>query len=112
MKVVSDSVNKVIVKLVGKWVSSFEFFDVVVSSITKESFFFVFSQQSRDLTCRQDHIDEFEEFFFLDFRVSEDEATILSKSTCDFKILFDIFFEIFFTVVFNQLDLFVIHSFN
>ena len=51
MKIISDSVNEVVVELTGGRVSTSEFFHIFISGITKEGFLFILSQQSRNLTC-------------------------------------------------------------
>ena len=112
MEIVSDSVDEIVVKLTRLRISSFEFFDVIISSITKESFFLIFGKKTRDLTCRQDHIDELQKLFFFDLWVSKNEAAISAETTCDFEVFFNIFLEIFFSIVLYQLNLLVIHSLN
>lgn len=92
MKIISDSINKVRIKLTWRRISSFEFFNVIISSISKESFFLVLRQQSWNLTSRKNHTDELQELFLFDLRISKNKATVLTKSTSNFKVLFDILF--------------------
>ena len=92
MKVVSNSVNKVVVELTWGRVSSSELFYILVPGITKESFLLILCQQSRNLTSREDHTDVFKKFFVLDFRVSENEAAVFAKTTSNFDVFLDIFF--------------------
>lgn len=57
VEIVPNSVNKIVVKFAWRWVNPFEFFSVVISGVSKESFFFVLSKQARNLTSREDHAD-------------------------------------------------------
>ena len=112
MQVVSNSINKIGVKLTRCGISSLEFFNVIVSGITEESFLLVLGQKSRNLTSWENHIDVFQKFFFLDLRISEDEAAVLAESTCDLEVFLYVFLKVLLCIVFNQLDLLILHSLN
>ncbi len=112
MQVVSDSVNKVSVKFAGSGINALEFLHIIVSGITQESLSFILGQKTRDLTGGQDHVNEFQEFFLFDFRVSQNETAISTEPTSDFEIFFYVFLEILLTIVFSQFDLFVVHTLN
>ena len=110
MQVVSDSINKVGIELTGGRISSLEFLNIVISSITEEGFFLILGKESGNLASGENHIDVLQELFFLDFRVSEDEAAVFTESTCYLKIFLYVFLEVLLGVVLYQLDLFVLHS--
>lgn len=110
MEVISDPIDKVRVELARCGICSFKLFDVVISGISKEGLFFVLSEQTWNLTSGQNHTHEFKELFFFDFRVSENEAAMLAKPTGNFEVFLDVLLEILLRVVFDQLDLFVLHT--
>lgn len=110
VQIVSDSVDKVVVKLAWRRVCALELLDVISSGIAEEGLFFVLRKQAWDLTSGEDHVDELEELFLLNFRVSEDETAVLAETTSDFEVLLDVFFQVFLGIVLYQLDLLVLHS--
>ena len=90
MQVISDTVDKVSVKLTWLRVSALELLDIIIAGISEEGLFLVLGKQSWNLTSREDHVDKLQKFFLFDFGVSEDKAAVPSESASDLKVLLDV----------------------
>ena len=72
MEIVSSTFDEVVPKFVGCGVNVSEVFEfnIFVSNVRENDFFFILSEETGNFSCTQYHVDEFQEFFLLHFRIS------------------------------------------